>query len=130
MRAALIRIIPVCLIAAAASYDHGQSTAPATQTSKVEGAAVSEGVRSIVLPSIAPPELPEGPGKESYAANCILCHTPRYVTMQPAFPRKVWTAEVEKMKKVYGAPIDDAKMPEIVNYLVSIRGTEAIPAKP
>jgi mono/diheme cytochrome c family protein len=125
MRAALIRLVAVCLIAAAASFDLGQTTAPTSQGShdaKVQSATVSDGVHTITLPPIASPEMPEGPQKDLFTANCILCHTPRYVTMQPAFPRKTWQAEVEKMKKVYGAPIADDQMPHIVDYLVSIRG--------
>ena len=42
--------------------------------------------------------------------------------MQPNFPRKTWIAEVDKMKKVYGAPIQDEQVEPMVNYLVSIRG--------
>jgi len=125
MRAALVRLLPAFLVAVAASYDRGQSTAPASQASqnsKVQSATVVDGVRTITLPPIAPPDLPDGPQKDTYTANCMLCHTPRYVSMQPAFPRKTWQAEVEKMKKVYGAPIADDQIPKIVDYLVSIRG--------
>jgi mono/diheme cytochrome c family protein len=125
MRTALIRLLPACLIAAAVSFDHGQTTAPTSQTShdpKVQPATVADGVYTITLPPIAPPEMADGPQKDLYTANCILCHTPRYVSMQPAFPRKTWQAEVEKMKKVYGAPIADDQIPHIVDYLVSIRG--------
>jgi hypothetical protein len=125
MRAAFIRILPACLIVAVASFDHGQSTAPTTQTSndpKVQPATVADGVYTITLPPIAPPEMPDGPQKDLFTGNCILCHTPRYVLMQPAFSRKTWQAEVEKMKKVYGAPIVDDQIPSIVDYLMSVRG--------
>lgn len=81
----------------------------------------SSGVHSITLPQ-TPPPVPDGPGKDVYMANCILCHTPRYVMIQPAFTRQKWTDEVNKMRKTYGAPIAEEKVDDIVNYLVSVRG--------
>ena len=42
--------------------------------------------------------------------------------MQPRFSPEVWTAEVQKMRKVFGAPVGDDQVEEIVNYLVSVRG--------
>jgi sulfite dehydrogenase (cytochrome) subunit B len=74
------------------------------------------------------PDLPPGPGQDVFATQCVICHSPRYVINQPAFPRKVWTAEVHKMVKGYGAPIDPEQEREIVNYLVSWHGKEDMPA--
>jgi sulfite dehydrogenase (cytochrome) subunit B len=78
------------------------------------------------------PDLPPGPGHDAFAAQCVICHSTRYVLNQPIFPRKTWTAEVQKMVKAYGAPIDPAEQEAIVNYLVAWHGKEnpAIPAKP
>ena len=50
------------------------------------------------------------------------CHTPRYVLEQPPLPRKTWQAEVDKMRKTYGAPVPDEDVPPIVDYLVAVRG--------
>ena len=52
------------------------------------------------------PDLPPGPYQDVFATQCVICHSPRYVLNQPAFPRKTWAAEVHKMVKSYGAPID------------------------
>jgi hypothetical protein len=72
--------------------------------------------------SIALPEdtttLPDGPGVEAVTANCLACHSPAMILTQPRLNRKVWEAEVEKMAKVYKAPIDSAAVPQIVDYLV------------
>src|SRR5438309_5781793 len=65
------------------------------------------GVHSITLPAMQP-ELPAGPGRDTVAATCVICHSTRYITMQPAFSRAAWTAEVDKMRKVFGAPLTDA----------------------
>lgn len=89
---------------------------------KVEPAKVVDGVRSVPAYPVLWPEMPAGPNKDVYLNNCVTCHSQLYVLMQPPFSRKVWTAEVEKMKKTYGAAIDDKVMPQIVDYLVSIRG--------
>jgi len=92
-------------------------------------ASASRGAKSITLPQIAP-DLPPGAGREAVNGACIVCHSTRYITMQPRFSRKAWTDEVEKMRKTYGAPIPDAQVPEIVNYLVSIRGTREPATRP
>lgn len=80
-------------------------------------------VHTVVLPSDEPP-LPDGPGKADVDMACHSCHSSRYLTSQPKLSRKAWTAEVDKMRAAYGAPIEDASAPKIVDYLVSANGTE------
>jgi len=84
-------------------------------------AAAPGGVHEIKLPAM-PVELPPGPGRETAAVTCVICHTTRYITTQPRFSRAAWTAEVDKMRKTFGAPLTDAQAAEVVNYLVAIRG--------
>jgi mono/diheme cytochrome c family protein len=88
-----------------------------------DGAKPTSGVHEIKLPAMTP-ELPPGPGRETVSATCVICHTTRYITMQPRFSRAAWTAEVDKMRKTFGAPLTDAQAAEVVNYLVAIRGAE------
>ena len=73
-------------------------------------------------------ELPEetaalkpGPNLEAAQNNCTACHSSDYIKTQPIMTSKkdFWQAEVTKMIKVYGAPIDDADVPKIVEYLSS-----------
>ena len=78
-------------------------------------------VKTIELPFMQP-DLPDAPGKSTILSACVICHSPSYITQQPAFPRKTWEAEVDKMRKTFGAPVPDALVPEIVNYLMAIRG--------
>jgi hypothetical protein len=66
--------------------------------------------------------MPEGPGRDKVTSACTPCHTPRYVLEQPPLPRKTWEAEVEKMRKAYGAPVAAEDVPAIVDYLVAVRG--------
>ena len=62
-----------------------------------------------------------GPNLEVVKNNCSGCHSADYVKTQPNMKSKkdFWQAEVTKMIKVYGAPIDDADVPKIVEYLAS-----------
>ena len=52
--------------------------------------------------------------------NCSACHSADYVKTQPhgpKFKKDFWQAEVTKMIKAYGAPIDDTDTGKIVDYL-------------
>ena len=86
-------------------------------------------MRSIELPAIAP-DLPPGPGRDTITGACAFCHSNRYVTLQPRFTRQQWTAEVDKMRKTYGAPLTDPQAAEAVEYLASIRGADGPATKP
>jgi hypothetical protein len=63
------------------------------------------------------PELAEGDGRAETATFCNLCHSTRYITMQPPLPAATWEAEVTKMRKTLGAPIPDASAALIIKYL-------------
>jgi hypothetical protein len=78
-------------------------------------------VQVIKLPEIKT-ELPPGPNRELVAGQCVVCHTLNYILIQPRFSKQTWTAEVTKMQKNYSAPIPTDKIPEIVDYLVAVRG--------
>ena len=63
-----------------------------------------------------------GPNRDVVKANCAACHSADYVQIQPRgekFKKDFWQAEVTKMIKVYGAPIEDADIPKIVEYLTA-----------
>ena len=65
---------------------------------------------------------------EGYAkarANCVACHSAEYMLYQPpTAPRAYWDTMVKRMKAVFKAPINDADMPDIVDYLVKTYGAE------
>jgi mono/diheme cytochrome c family protein len=63
-----------------------------------------------------------GANLEVVQNNCTACHSADYVRTQPRgekFKKDFWTAEVTKMIKVYGAPIEDADVGRIVDYLTA-----------
>jgi sulfite dehydrogenase (cytochrome) subunit B len=73
--------------------------------------------RTYVLPAETAEFLP-GPGVETAQGNCLVCHSADYVRMQPPEQGKAfWTAEVNKMIKVFGAPISPEDAAKIVDYL-------------
>lgn len=63
-----------------------------------------------------------GPGMETAAKYCMICHSVDYVYMQPPLTREQWHGEVMKMKKVFGCPLPDGDVDTIVDYLMSQNG--------
>jgi mono/diheme cytochrome c family protein len=78
-------------------------------------------VHTIVMPHYEP-VFPPGPGRDEFVAACVVCHSPRYITMQPRFPRATWLSEVKKMQDTYGAHISDEQAVKIADYLFFING--------
>src|SRR5271165_6410970 len=65
-------------------------------------------------------ELKPGSGVESAQANCAACHSADYISTQPSKKGKAfWGAEVQKMIKVFKAPIADADAATITDYLAT-----------
>jgi mono/diheme cytochrome c family protein len=62
--------------------------------------------------------LKPGPGIEAAQSNCVACHSADYIAIQPPNKGKAfWEAEVTKMIKTYGAPINEADAKVIADYL-------------
>ena len=89
-------------------------------------APVAAATKSITLP-------PDGvqlkasslPGYALAQANCVACHSAEYMLYQPpSAARPYWDAMVKRMKAVFKAPLNDADMPAIVDYLVKTYGNE------
>ena len=102
------RLVPALLIATAAiaALTLGAVTAaPVSYTLPDETAA-----------------LKPGPNLDVAQNNCTGCHSADYIQTQPRgpkFKKDFWQAEVTKMIKTYGAPIDDSDVPKIVEYLAA-----------
>src|ERR1700738_1304669 len=59
-----------------------------------------------------------GPNLEVVQNNCTACHSADYIKTQPRGLKKdFWQGEVAKMIKAYGAPIEDADVGKVVDYL-------------
>ncbi len=88
------------------------------------GAPGPDAGRSITLPHFEP-TLAAAPGRDEFLAVCVSCHSPRYVTLQPLFSRRQWEETVDKMAKVYGAPMGQEQRQPIIDYLVAIHGPDS-----
>jgi sulfite dehydrogenase (cytochrome) subunit B len=63
-----------------------------------------------------------GPNLDVVQNNCTACHSADYIRTQPRGEKSkkdFWAAEVTKMIKVYGAPIEDSDVGKIVEYLAA-----------
>jgi len=103
-------ILLACTAALSASALAASTTAP------------PKGKVTISLPGDAGMAFKPGPGVGAVQANCLTCHSSAYVSTQPVLSKAQWTAEVTKMKNVYGAPIADDAVPAIVDYLTAQYG--------
>jgi cytochrome c5 len=104
----------VLTLACAAAVGAAALAAPKT--------APPHGKATISLPGDAGMAFKPGPGAGAVQANCLTCHSSAYVSTQPVLSKAQWTAEVAKMKNVYGAPIPDDAVPAIVDYLTAQYG--------
>ena len=68
-------------------------------------------------------KLKQGSGLDKVEANCQACHTLAYIPMNsPYLNAAGWDAEVTKMIKAYGAPVEDADAKAIKDYLAANYG--------
>jgi len=90
------------------------------------GAALADNVKYTLPPETA--AFKDGPNQDVAIANCTGCHSADYIVTQPhgaKFKADFWQAEVTKMIKTYGAPIQNDDIPKIVDYLAKTYGGDA-----
>jgi sulfite dehydrogenase (cytochrome) subunit A len=67
--------------------------------------------------------IPKNSNADLIAANCVACHSLRYIEMQPDLPRAGWEKIVKKMVKTFGTPISDTLVvAQIIDYLYNVKG--------
>jgi sulfite dehydrogenase (cytochrome) subunit B len=68
-------------------------------------------------------KLKPGDGVEIVEQKCPACHSLDYIQMNSVFlDQKGWQAEVTKMAKAFGAPVDEQEQAKIVAYLTAVYG--------
>jgi mono/diheme cytochrome c family protein len=82
--------------------------------------------KTIVLPpdgaQLRPSPLP---GYAKAQASCVACHSAEYLLFQPPnASRPYWDTMAKRMKAVFKAPLDDADIPVIVDYLAATYGNQ------
>ena len=82
---------------------------------------------TVALPSAAeekPVELKKAPGLDKVEGNCGACHSLVYIQMNSPFLNAAgWNAEIAKMIKAFGAPINDDDAKAIAAYLTAKYGS-------
>jgi sulfite dehydrogenase (cytochrome) subunit B len=74
--------------------------------------------KAIKLPDDnAAAKLKPGKGSDTTESNCATCHSTDYIIRQPGGDAKRWLEVVNKMAKVYGAPVSDEDARVIADYL-------------
>lgn len=69
-------------------------------------------------------KLKQAPGVDKVEGNCGACHSLAYIPMNSVYLNAAgWDAEVSKMIKAFGAPIDDSDAKAITDYLKKNYGT-------
>ena len=121
----LALVLGLALLAASCGQSsdtsHEEDRVPRATTVSMQDASIENPLHTIVMPHEEPP-FPPGAGREEFVTACVVCHSPRYITMQPRFPRATWLSEVQKMKDNYGAHITDEQAAKIADYLFLING--------
>jgi hypothetical protein len=115
-------IAALSLLAARGLYAHFRAgiytpAGPETIHQMLPNAASTDATYDAGQYPIYYPELAAGEGKDDVENNCELCHSPRYITMQPPLPAQGWADEVTKMRKTYGASIPEDTSQKIIQYL-------------
>ncbi|SDM30674.1 hypothetical protein SAMN05216360_101499 [Methylobacterium phyllostachyos] len=64
---------------------------------------------------------PGGHEAEAINNNCLACHSAGMVLTQPHLSKAEWQGEVTKMINVYKAPVDQADVAAIVDYLAAMK---------
>lgn len=68
--------------------------------------------------------IPPGPGSDEVSRNCFFCHSAGMLLYQPAMPKSAWIKIIHKMIDVYKAPVAEADIPAIVNYLTGLEAAK------
>lgn len=63
------------------------------------------------------------PGYTVASQKCLICHSVDYISYQPpGMTEAQWTAEMVKMQRLYGAPIDEQEIKLLATYLATMYG--------
>ncbi|MBC3862568.1 c-type cytochrome [Undibacterium jejuense] len=98
---------------------------PVACTMLVSGLTQSAPLEIQLPPETAQLKPSNHPGRVIASQKCAICHSVDYINLQPGtMSLKQWTAEVTKMQRAYGAPIDEAEIAQISAFLATTYGTE------
>src|SRR5258708_8843837 len=77
--------------------DHGLASA---RMEPMLDSSANSPVHTIVTPHDEP-VFPPGPGQDEFVTASAVCHSPRYITMQPRFSRTTALGELNQTQEAY-----------------------------
>jgi mono/diheme cytochrome c family protein len=78
---------------------------------------------SVELPT-SEASFPPGDGAE-ITGQCLICHSAGMVLRQPPLTKDEWTAEINKMRNAFGAPLPSGQVEALARYLYRINGRKS-----
>jgi mono/diheme cytochrome c family protein len=120
---ALISAVPVVLaiaLGAGLTWPRTVNSEPAAKE-VVKGSVPKWAKVSVDLPA-SQVTFPPGNGSVIANAHCLICHSAGMVLRQPPLTRDEWTAEINKMRNAFGAPLPADQVEALAEYLRSING--------
>lgn len=123
---ALISMVPILLgiaLAAGLMWPRTVDSEPAAQKA-AKGPAQKWAKVSVDLPA-SQVTFPPGNGSVIANAYCLICHSAGMVLRQPPLTQDEWTAEINKMRNAFGAPLPADQVEALAKYLRSINGQSA-----
>lgn len=122
--------LAVVLFATLRAPVDGPAPAPVATPSRASASVAANGV-TLVSTSVELPAddatYPAGPHADLVNANCTVCHSASMALAQPPLSTDQWKAEVTKMREVYKAPVAEADVPAIVDYLTMVQHGQVTP---
>jgi len=120
---ALISAVPIVLAIALGTgltWPHTATSLPAAK--EVVKGSVPKWVKvSVDLPA-SQVSFPPGSGSVIANAYCLICHSAGMVLRQPPLTEDEWTAEINKMRNSFGAPLPADQVEALARYLRTING--------
>ena len=124
--AALFCAAILSLVCGVASW----SSARADSTSgKKDLASRQWAIVRVALPENDEP-FPPGIGADLAGSQCLICHSAGMALRQPPLTQDEWTAEINKMRNSFGAPLPADQVAPLAKYLQSINGRRQSPGGP
>ena len=119
----LICSVPVLLgiaLAAGLTWPRVVVSEPAAQ--EAAKGPVQKWVKVSVDLPVSQASFPPGNGSVIANAYCLICHSAGMVLRQPPLTQDEWTAEINKMRNAFGAPLPADQVEALAKYLRSING--------
>ena len=128
---ALIWGVPISLgVALAAGLAWPRTSDSAAAAGSATMGPVQQWVKVSVEMPASQSSFPPGNGADIANGQCLICHSAGMVLRQPPLTQDEWTAEINKMRNSFGAPLPADQVAPLARYLQSVNGRRQSPGGP